>query len=155
MELEHRYAGIYWGRGDFALAFSRWWLTRTERRIAFRPDGGDAAPRVLVERSYQDLYGDPGYPLTQRNEAGRAVLQFTGDGDGIFLAGAGASPDGAFPFLDRMEVIDGATSRLWRSPDDAFEQVAAVLDADRARRAPARWPCRLRRAHRAARDRVL
>ncbi len=130
LELEHRYAGIYWGRGDFALALSRWWLTRTERRIAFRPDGPDTAPRVLVERSYQDLYGDPGYPLTQRNEAGRAVLQFTGDGSGIFLAGAGASPDGAFPFLDRMEVIDGATSRLWRSPDDAFEQVAAVLDAD-------------------------
>lgn len=130
LDFEHRYAGIYWGRGDFALALSRWWLTRTERRIAFQPDAPGVTPRLLVERSYQDLYGDPGYPLTRRNEVGRAVLQFSADGGAIFLAGEGASPEGSFPFLDRMELVDGTTSRLWQSPQDEYAQVAAVLDDD-------------------------
>lgn len=129
MELEHRWAGVHWGRGDFAIVYSRWWATRTERRLAFEPDRPHSGTRMLGERSYQDLYGDPGWPLTTRTAAGRPVLTFSEDGESIFLAGDGASPEGSFPFLDRMEVRTGSISRLWQCARGDYEPVAALLDS--------------------------
>lgn len=133
LELEHRYAGIQWGRGDFALVYSRWWVTRRERRIVFAPDEPGRAPRLLVERSYQDVYHDPGWPITTRNAAGRSVLEFTPDGGAIHLAGEGASPEGNRPFLDRLDLDTGEAQRLWQCEDGVYEQVAALLDPAAAR----------------------
>lgn len=128
IELEHRWAGVQWGRGDFAIIYSRWWARRTERRIAFAPDRPGEDGRLLVERSYQDLYGDPGWPLTTRTAAGRPILAFDEDGESIFLSGEGASAEGNFPFLDRMRLESGETTRLWQCARDAYEPVAALLD---------------------------
>ena len=128
LTLEHRFAGIQWGRGDFALVYSRWWNTRTERRYAVAPDQPAAAPRLLIERSYDDRYGDPGSPLTTTNAGGQPVLLFTSDGGGIFLSAEGASPRGNYPFLDRMDVRTGKSTRLWRAEDPYYETVVAVLD---------------------------
>lgn len=128
IELEHRWAGIQWGRGDLAIVYSRWWATRTERRIAIAPDSPAPSARILTERSYQDLYGDPGWPLTTRTAAGRPILQFSADGASILLAGEGASPAGSFPFLDRMDLASGGTTRIWQCTADSYEPVAALLD---------------------------
>jgi dipeptidyl aminopeptidase/acylaminoacyl peptidase len=131
--LEHRYAGIQWGRGDFALVYARWWSTRNERRYAVAPADPDRPPRLLTERSYQDRYNDPGFPLTTRNAQGEPVLLFTEDGRGIFLAGDGASPRGDYPFLDRLELETGEATRLWRAEDPYYEEVLAVLDRNGTR----------------------
>src|SRR5690606_37905186 len=84
IDLEHRYAGIHWGRGDLALVYSRWWVTRTERRFAVQPDSPES-PRLMVERSYQDAYHDPGWPVTTRTREGRSVLLFGDGNDSIYL----------------------------------------------------------------------
>ncbi|HET8656856.1 MAG TPA: prolyl oligopeptidase family serine peptidase [Longimicrobiaceae bacterium] len=127
-DLGQRFAGVQWGRGDFAIVYSRWWKTRTERRWAVRPDEPGAEPRLLVERSYQDRYNDPGAPVVARNAAGATVLLFSEDGGWIYLAGEGASPRGDYPFLDRFEIATGRTERLWRAEDPFYEEVVAVLD---------------------------
>ncbi|HZG44075.1 MAG TPA: DPP IV N-terminal domain-containing protein, partial [Longimicrobium sp.] len=130
MDLEHRYAGIWWGRPDLAIATSRWWNTRRERRFAIDPSAPAAAPRLLVDRSYQDRYGDPGSPLFTVTPSGHPVMQFTADGRGIFLTSAGASERGNYPFLDVMDVATGQSRRLWRAADPYFESVVAVLRPD-------------------------
>ena len=131
--LEHRYAGIQWGRDDLALVYSRWWTTRTERRYAVRPATPEIPPRLLLERSYEDRYADPGFPVTTRNAAGRFVLLFTPDGDQLFLAGDGASPAGDYPFLDRYSLGTGEAVRVWRAGDPYYEEVVAMLDGIGAR----------------------
>jgi dipeptidyl aminopeptidase/acylaminoacyl peptidase len=126
--LEHRFSGVQWGRGDLALVYSHWWNTRNERRWAVSPDDPSTAPRLLVDRSYQDRYGDPGRPVMKRTPAGGVVLLFDPDGRGLYLAGAGASPAGAYPFLDRWEPETGEMQRLWRAADPYYEEVVTVLD---------------------------
>ena len=51
-------------------------------------------------------------------------------GNAIYLTGAGSSPDGDRPFLDRLDLRTFETERLFRSADDAYEVVAAVLSND-------------------------
>jgi dipeptidyl aminopeptidase/acylaminoacyl peptidase len=128
LTLEHRYAGVFWGRDDFALVLSRWWTTRSERRVAIAPGDPSAPPRLLADRTYEDRYTDPGLPATVRNAAGRFVLLFTTEGEEIFLSGEGASPRGDYPFLHRMAIGTGETKRVWRAEDPYYEEVAAVLD---------------------------
>lgn len=128
LELEHRYAGIQWGDDQLAIVYSRWWATRTERRIAISPSDPEKPPRLLSERSYQDAYNDPGWPATRRNHLGRSVLQTAPRGSAIFLMGEGASPEGSRPFLDRFDLETGETSRLWRSAEGEYEAVAVILD---------------------------
>ena len=88
-----------------------------------------AKPRRLVwDRSSEDRYGDPGTPIRMRDATGSLVLRQSADGKWIYLDGAGASPQGERPFLDRMNLETMKTERLWQSAADAYEQVAAVLD---------------------------
>jgi dipeptidyl aminopeptidase/acylaminoacyl peptidase len=128
IELEHRYAGIQWGRDDFALVYSRWWVTRNEKRFVVAPSRPAAAPRILSDRSYDDRYGDPGMPVMTRNAGGGAVLLFGPDGTALYLAGEGASPRGDYPFLDRLDLTTGESERLWRAEDPYYEEVVAILD---------------------------
>jgi dipeptidyl aminopeptidase/acylaminoacyl peptidase len=129
IDLEQRFTGITWGRGDIALVVSRWWNTRREKRFAVHPDVS-GAPRLLADRSQQDRYGDPGTPVTTRDPRGGVVLQFSADGQSIYLTGPGASQRGDYPFLDRMSIADGTTSRVWQASDPFYEEVVAVLSPD-------------------------
>lgn len=78
--------------------------------------------RVLFDRSDRDAYSNPGDFLLKLGS--RQVLQ---DGDRVWLAGDGATPNGLRPFLDQMDLNTGLTLRLFRSADDALERVIALL----------------------------
>jgi dipeptidyl aminopeptidase/acylaminoacyl peptidase len=83
---------------------------------------------VLLERNYQDRYNDPGSPLTRANRAGRQVMHFTPDGRGVFMTGAGASREGEYPFLARMDLATGQSQRLWQARTPLYESIVALLD---------------------------
>ncbi|MBO0833447.1 MAG: hypothetical protein J2P29_15905, partial [Actinobacteria bacterium] len=91
-----------------------------------------AAPehsRVIFDHSADEAYLDPGTPmLTVHPDGTRTILQ---DGNQIYLRGQGASPEGDRPFLDRLDLSDLTTQRLWRCPADAFEQVLGFAGDDR------------------------
>ena len=127
IDLDQRYAGVDWGRGDFALLTSRWWQTRAEKRIALDPSKPGAG-RVILERNYQDKYNDPGAPVSRRDARGEELLHFTPDGKAVFVTGAGASAKGEFPFVGRMELADGKTTRLWQSAAPYYEAPLALAD---------------------------
>lgn len=131
-ELSMRYAGIQWGTGDLALLSEYWWRTRQIREWRLQPDGA-AAPGLLREGSYEDRYADPGTPVTMPDAAGNPRLLVAGDGSSIYRIGDGASDEGDRPFLDRQDLADGTTTRLFRSEAPFYEAPAAVLDADATR----------------------
>ncbi|HEY5357916.1 MAG TPA: prolyl oligopeptidase family serine peptidase [Streptosporangiaceae bacterium] len=87
------------------------------------------ASRVIFDRSADDSYADPGSPImTLHPDGTRTVLQ---DGSVIYLRGDGAGPPGDRPFLDRLDLATGAATRLFASPDDAYEVVLGFLAGGR------------------------
>ncbi|WP_374468208.1 prolyl oligopeptidase family serine peptidase [Phenylobacterium sp.] len=127
-DLAERFEDVQWGRDDLAIVVTRWWTSRHETRLAVNPSN-PGEPRVLISRSYQDQYGDPGDPMLETNAAGKPVLQFTPDGQGVFMAGAGATPKGEYPFLSRLNLADGSTRELWRSQSGWYEEPISLADA--------------------------
>ncbi|HEX8272095.1 MAG TPA: prolyl oligopeptidase family serine peptidase [Longimicrobiaceae bacterium] len=130
IELDQRYEGTTWGRGDLALVRSGWQTASRTRTHVVSPDAPGTAARVLWDRSAEDRYADPGTPVTTRNAAGFPVLLFSPDGGRIYLTGEGASARGSYPFLDRMEVAGGRTERLWQARDPHYETLVSVLDRE-------------------------
>ena len=127
-KLANRYAGAEWGRGDVALVSEFWWKTRKVRSWQIAPDAPATAPKLVFEGSSEDRYNDPGNPVTTRDANGFARLQFSPDGNSIYLIGDGASAEGDRPFLDRWNLADNSKQRLFRSEAPTYSAVAAVLD---------------------------
>ncbi|MEN5146259.1 S9 family peptidase [Brevundimonas diminuta] len=126
-DLKERYGGITWGRDDAAIVNSRWFNTRHETRTLIDPSNPGQG-RVLVDRNYQDRYNDPGSVVTEPNARGRSVMRFSADGSKVFVEGDGATREGAYPFLDLLDLKSGETERVWRSAQGEYEIVVGVLD---------------------------
>jgi len=129
--LASRFAGMTWGTDDLALVSEYWWSTRRSKTWIVQPGRVDATQELLFDRSIEDRYNDPGSPVTEPNKTGHRVLVTSEDGDAIFLAGAGASPEGDRPFLDRLNLESKHSTRLWRSSGPNYESFVAFADADR------------------------
>jgi dipeptidyl aminopeptidase/acylaminoacyl peptidase len=127
-QLGSRLAGISWGRGDLALLTESWWKTRRTKTWLIAPDNASAEPRLLWDRDAQDRYADPGRPLLASDERGRSLLQTSADGSSLYLAGAGASPEGDRPFVDRFDIATGKATRLFHSQAPSYSLPVALLD---------------------------
>lgn len=132
-QLGSRYAGIRWGRGDVALLDEYWWKTRQVKQWKINPDNPEQAPTLLSERSEDDRYSDPGDPLLQPDDGGRARLQLSADGKSFFRTGGGASPEGDRPFLDRVDLESGKSERLFHSQAPFYEVPLTIIEGDNAR----------------------
>jgi dipeptidyl aminopeptidase/acylaminoacyl peptidase len=130
-ETEWRAGGLTWGRADVALLSESWPETRMARTWIINPSNPAAAPRLLWERSTDDRYGNPGSPMMMQTPDGRSLLHFSRDGRSLWLTGAGSSPEGDRPFLDRLDLRTLQTTRLWQSQAPYYESIVAALDADR------------------------
>ena len=128
LDLKDRYAGVAWGRDNFAVALTGRFNDRNETRIGFDPSKPGGQGRVILERNYQDRYNDPGTPVLKPNSRGFAELQFSPDGKSMFLSGGGATRGGEFPFLARTDIASGQSTILWRAKLPHYESVLALLD---------------------------
>ena len=133
IDVEYRIDQVRWARADLALVREEWNRTRRERWWVVDPTRPGAAPRLLLDRSSEDRYNDPGQVLTAPGEHARPVLLLSRDSSAVFTAGAGASPEGDRPFLDRLDLRTGQRTRIWRSEPPYYEEVEAVLDNEGAR----------------------
>ncbi len=131
MTFELRFGDVSWGTGDLAIATEWWWETRTARAWRVHPDAPEIEPDLLVDRSWEDRYNDPGNPVMVINEMGRSVLLATGDGLGIYSIGDGASPEGDRPFLDVFDLNTRESTRLFRSEAPYYERPVALLTGAR------------------------
>ena len=130
---EWRYAGLsYTEKGIGLLSES----DRASRRVRTWILESGAEPRKLWDRKQDAAYENPGTPVPRRDSGsgfggfgggGGVILQA---GDAIYLTGAGSSPEGDRPFIDRLNLKTLATERLFRSDDKSYETVVAPLDDD-------------------------
>jgi dipeptidyl aminopeptidase/acylaminoacyl peptidase len=132
LDVGYRINDVVWSTAGLALISEGWWKTRRERTWAIAPTTA-GRPRLVFDRSSEDRYTDPGQFVTVPGPLGTPVLLTTRDGKFAYLTGAGASPEGDRPFLDRIELATGKTTRLWRSQAPYYEDVVTVLDPDARR----------------------
>ncbi len=130
---EFRFAGASWATETIALVHESLWSTRRTRTWRIDPSRPATPPVLLIDRSSEDAYSDPGSPVSTRHASGGWVLRLAPDGRSCYMTGDGASDAGVHPFLDRMDLATGKAQRLWQSKDPMLESVVAVLD-DGARR---------------------
>lgn len=121
---EQRYSGLTWSeRPGVALRWeydeNRHWV----RSFIVDVDDPKKAPRLLWDRSSDERYANPGSPVRRQLPNGMWVMRQ--EGDSIFLQGAGASPEGDRPFLDRLDLVTLESDRLFRSDRDAYESFLA------------------------------
>jgi dipeptidyl aminopeptidase/acylaminoacyl peptidase len=136
-ETEKRFAGIEFAeRGNFVILrdFDR--DTLRSRAWFFNPEltedrsGSDkpSEKKLVWDLSSQDRYHDPGQPvLWPASDGHQAILM---EENCIFLLGEGASPEGARPFLDRLDITTLQSKRLFQGQQGAFEEIVALLSRD-------------------------
>jgi dipeptidyl aminopeptidase/acylaminoacyl peptidase len=125
LSLPLRYSGILWGNNSLAWVYEFWWNDRKERVYQINPTS--KSKKVIIERSSEDAYNDPGNVLTAPNEFGRYVMQIANNN--VFLRGDGSSPEGDLPFLDKMDLTTGKKTRVWRCEAPYYEFVVDLIDA--------------------------
>ena len=122
-----RFSGIEWGNDKVAIAFDYWWNTRNTKTYLFNPSDKNEAPKIISDRSYQDVYSDPGNFVSSKNEFNRSVLDI--QKNKLFLMGSGYSKEGQFPFVDEYDVKTNKTKRLYQSKyTNKLESLNAAID---------------------------
>jgi dipeptidyl aminopeptidase/acylaminoacyl peptidase len=87
-----------------------------------------ATPRKLWDRSQEDAYGNPGTPQRRERPSNTSTIHQVGNS--IYLAGTGAGPEGARPFIDRLDLTTLKTERLFQTSGRSYESVIGVLSDD-------------------------
>lgn len=87
----------------------------------------NAEPKLLVDRSVNDQYGNPGSMVTVRNERGHWIVRQ--DGNWIYRIGRGATDEGDLPFIDRQDLSSLETERLWQCEPGTFEGVVELANS--------------------------
>ncbi len=124
-----RYNGIEWGDENLAVLYDYWWNDRTLRTSFFDPSDNAKAPILYNERNYQDRYSDPGNFATAKNEYGKYTLDIVND-DQLYLIGAGYSKEGKLPFVDRYDISENDTKRLFRAKaGENLERISRMIDS--------------------------
>ncbi len=134
---EKRFAGIAFGeRGDFAILrdFDRdtlrgraWFFNpepTPEKAWTFHADKPEEKTLVW-DMSTQDRYHNPGTPVLWPLPNGHNAILM--QSNFIFLTGAGASPEGDRPFLDRLDINTLEVKRIFQSDSRSYEEIVAMI----------------------------
>jgi dipeptidyl aminopeptidase/acylaminoacyl peptidase len=132
LKIQNRYAGVEWlAAPGNALVSEYDWKKRWRTTTLVNVENPQAGPRKIFDLSTQDDYADPGNVVMTRTPAGEMVaLQ---DKDWIYLDGAGASPQGDRPFLDKMSLKTLEKKRLFACPEGRYETFIAFPGDSRDR----------------------
>jgi dipeptidyl aminopeptidase/acylaminoacyl peptidase len=123
LKTEWRYGGMQFTEKSTMLVNESDRATRMRRTSVI-----DTARRVAWELQQEDRYRDPGQPVFRPGTS--LVMQI---GDAIYLTGAGASPKGDRPFLDRFNLKTLTAERVWQCDDRSLESVVAIIDDNATR----------------------
>lgn len=133
-KLDLRYGGISWCDDSLALVYESWYKTRRIRTWVISPGSKDVSPRILFDRSSEDVYSDPGSPMLRRTPNGTYVIarikKESDEGNYVLLNGSGATPEGNIPFLDLFDINSGRKERIWESDKDKYYESVVALMSD-------------------------
>ncbi|HXM41367.1 MAG TPA: prolyl oligopeptidase family serine peptidase, partial [Bryobacteraceae bacterium] len=127
--IEQHYEGFAWSEQSSVALLTEWDNNRHwTRTFAIDVDDEHAKPRLIWDLSTDERYKNPGNPVRRQLPNGYWVVRQ--DGDSIYLAGAGASPDGNRPFLDRLSLNTLKSERLFRSDKTCYERFLSFTGPD-------------------------
>lgn len=133
-KLDFRYGGISWCDDSLALVYESWYKTRKIRTWVISPECEGSSPRILFDRSSEDVYSDPGSPMLRRTTLGTYVIaKIKKEGDEstyVLLNGSGATPQGNIPFLDLFDINTGKKERIWESDKEKYYETVVALMSD-------------------------
>ncbi len=104
--------------------------SRAKHRTKMSRLTADGKIEVLIDRSTDDAYNDPGTPLTDKNKYGRETPKLL-NGSQLVMRGMGASAKGDLPFLNTFDINTKETKQLWRCEEPYYETITTVLDYDK------------------------
>ena len=126
---EQRLQGISWSeRPEIALVHEYDHNRHWRRAALFNVDDPQQKQRVLWDLSSEEKYANPGRPVHRQLANGFWVVRV--EGDSIYLAGSGSSPDGDRPFLDRVDLKTQKSERLFRSDKESYERFLSFAGSD-------------------------
>ncbi|KAF5801045.1 putative acylaminoacyl-peptidase [Helianthus annuus] len=132
-KLDLRYGGISWCDDSLALVYESWYKTRRVRTWLVAP-GSHETPRLLFDRSSEDVYSDPGSPMLRRTPDGTYIIakfkKEDKEGTYLLLNGSGATPEGNIPFLDLFDIDTGDKERIWQSDKEKYYESVVALMSD-------------------------
>lgn len=128
LKTENRYQGRAFGEKDGMMMFYDFDRDSQHRRTFVTDYRSPSNVKLVADLNVRDRYADIGNPLTKELPNGSNVIhQF---GDEIFLSGTGASPEGDRPFLRRMNLKTLKTQEIFRSGNEVYESVSALVKDD-------------------------
>jgi dipeptidyl aminopeptidase/acylaminoacyl peptidase len=129
---QQRYAGLAWSEQPGVALLSEYDVNRKwQRTWQINVDDVNNSRRLIWDMSSDERYADPGRPVRRQLANGFPVVRV--DGDSIFLSGAGSSPDGDRPFLDKFNLKTQTAERLYRSSKTSYEQFLGFAGNDTGR----------------------
>lgn len=129
LKTQHRFSGFSWtAEKDIALLAEydrdRRWTT------TWRTDLNSPGVKTkLFDRSVRDDYKNPGQPVYTRLASGDWVM--LQDGDWAWFDAPGASPEGDYPRLHKINLKTGETQTVYKCPTGAYEDFIMFAGADR------------------------
>jgi dipeptidyl aminopeptidase/acylaminoacyl peptidase len=125
--------GLSWSVDGARLVVYEGYSPRRVERAWWLDPAKPARHVLLVSRSTEGVYDDPGSPQT-RDAKHLEVLWTTPDGKAFWCIGDGFRPGGQRPFLDRVTFEGGRATRVFESADPAWlETPVALLAGDGSR----------------------
>ena len=126
---EQRYTGFAWSEQPSVALLAEYDNNRHWRKaFALNVDDLQQKPRLLWDLSTDERYKNPGTTIKRQLPNGSWVVRQ--DGDSVYLAGIGSSPDGDRPFLDRLDLKTLKTERLFRSERTCLERFLSFTSPD-------------------------
>jgi dipeptidyl aminopeptidase/acylaminoacyl peptidase len=127
--IEQRYDDLSWSERPSVAFLTEYDNNRHWRRtFTIDVDDPQSKPRLIWDLSMDESYKNPGFPVQRQLANGQWVVRQ--DGDSIYLRGAGASPDGDRPFLDRLNLSTLKSERLFRSDKTSYERFLSFTGPD-------------------------
>jgi dipeptidyl aminopeptidase/acylaminoacyl peptidase len=127
--VEHRFDNIQWGeRPELAILMEYDLNKHWYRSFIINIDEPESSRRSLWDLSMHEKYNNPGKPVHRRLLNGAKVMHQ--EGNSIFLAGDGSSPDGDRPFLDELDLKSLKSRRLFRCPKSIYEKFLGFDKSD-------------------------
>lgn len=125
---KQRYENVSWTNDHYAIVSEGWYDTRNTKSYLVDLNSGES--KVIEDRNYQDIYSDPGYFNTTKNQYGRTVVDMKGGKS--YLIGAGFTKDGQHPFLDEVDMKTLKKKRLYTSNlKNAKEEIIDILNSSK------------------------
>ena len=120
LKTQHRFNGISWMETPGEAILTEYdWKRRWETTYHINVDDLSKIFTKIFDLSVHDRYNSPGNPVYTTTPRGEYLI--IKEKDWVYFDGPGASPQGDFPFLDRLNLKTMEKERLFQCGENSYE----------------------------------